>query len=256
MGSTMPIITKPGTITKNSPASFSLSKSSLAAVASVAASPWYSNTSNWKRVVLNYKSTQYNEQLYVTFDATVASPTGTWLAPSICQDVFNIQSISIVDFANGIFRVPSSELNNAEFQVDMSYVPPFYSRNFSSPSAPISGEFLNGSNNISGNLLNLSGLTSGTVYYTSLFSAMSPVITLNPLKTYTVRWFIGSAANNLKVADGNTAPRVLTPTEIAQGYFDMPGYTSANSSFTIYPSSIDGLTDGTVGISKYEVYEI
>ncbi len=120
----MPIITKPSTIEKNSPASFSLDKSSLAAVTSVAASPWFGDTANWKKVSLNYLSQQYGEMLFVSFNATQVSPTGTWLAPAICQDVFEIVSISITDFANGTFRVPTSELNPAEFLIDMAVVPP------------------------------------------------------------------------------------------------------------------------------------
>jgi hypothetical protein len=116
----MPIITKPSVIEKNVPASFSLSKSSLAAVTSVAASPWFGDTANWKKVTLNYLSQQYGEMLFVSFDATQVSPTGTWLAPAICQDIFEIVSISITDFANGTFRVPTSELNTAEFLIDMA----------------------------------------------------------------------------------------------------------------------------------------
>lgn len=253
----MPIITKPGSITKNSPAVFSLDKASLAAVASVAASPWYSNTSNWKKVVLNYKSTQYNEQLYVTFDATVVSPTGTWLAPSVCQDVFNIQSISIVDFANGIFRVPSSELNNAEFQVDMSFVPAFYTRDFSSPSTTIPAEFLNGSNNISGNRLNLNGIISGSVYYSILFPSISPPLVLNPAKSYKVKCYIGTAPVNLKICSNyGDLPRSLTPTEISQGYFEFTGLNSTYTNLVIFPSSDDGINPGTISLTKYEIIEL
>ena len=116
----MPIITKPSTIEKDVPATFTLDKTALAALPVVAANAWYGDMTHWKRVILNYVSVQYGESLFVTFDATQASPTGTWLAPAICQDVFEIVSISITDFANGTFRVPTSSLNQAEFAIDMA----------------------------------------------------------------------------------------------------------------------------------------
>lgn len=119
----MAIITKPTSIQKNTPAEFTLDKAALAAVPSVSANAWYGDTNHWKTVTLNYMSVQYGEMLFVKFDATQLSPTGTWLAPSICQDIFEIVSISITDFANGTFRVPYTELNPSEFQVDMSPAP-------------------------------------------------------------------------------------------------------------------------------------
>lgn len=116
----MPIITKPATITKNSAAQFTLSKSSLAAVASVAADSYFSNISNWANVILYYKSNPGNQQEILSFDATLASPTADFLASLKSRNVFEVQQILIKDFDGGYFRVARSELNTAEFDVDMN----------------------------------------------------------------------------------------------------------------------------------------
>ena len=46
----MPIITKPSTIEKNSPAIFTLNKSDLAQITSVLNDPYFSIQTNWKNV--------------------------------------------------------------------------------------------------------------------------------------------------------------------------------------------------------------
>jgi len=119
----MPIISSVpaiGSIVKGSPATFTLSKAQLLLVPSVAGSAYYSDTNNWQSVVLNYISSSGNQIEPVLFDATQVSPTGIFEIVSTGLNVFNIESISIVDFQQGVFRVPRSELNTSEFDVDMT----------------------------------------------------------------------------------------------------------------------------------------
>jgi len=121
----MPIISSVpalGAITKGSPATFTLDKAELLLVPSVAASPYYSISTNWRSVILNYQSSTGNQPEEVVFDATQISPTGIFEVVSSALDIFNIQSILIVDFQGGFFIVPRSELNVVDFDVDMSPV--------------------------------------------------------------------------------------------------------------------------------------
>lgn len=119
----MPIITKPVSIQKNVPASFSLDKSALAAVPSVVADSYFSDSSNWSKVLLFYKSSVGNQKEVIKFDATQPSPTADFLASEKARDIFQIQKIIITDFDNGNFEVPRTQLTVADFDVDMSGTP-------------------------------------------------------------------------------------------------------------------------------------
>ena len=120
----MSIITKPSSISKNVAASFSLSKSELAAVASVAADSTFSNSSNWKNVTLCYKSSPGNQRRFVRFDATVENPTGNFISSLKSKNVFEIESITIKDSDNGFIVIPASQLTASEFKIDMGAVAP------------------------------------------------------------------------------------------------------------------------------------
>jgi len=68
----MPIITKPSTIDKNSPAEISLDKAALAAVSSVVADDYFSDSDNWKEVLIYYRSSTGNQREILKFNATVS----------------------------------------------------------------------------------------------------------------------------------------------------------------------------------------
>ena len=148
----MPILTKP-TITKGTPATFTLNKSLLAALPSVTNDTYFSNQSNWNKIVLSFKSATGSQNEVVVFDATSATPTGTFLISLRARDAFNIIKIDIYDFDNGGISIPRSALNAAEFDIDMGVAPSLFLRDFSSPSSIQSFETMT-SASISGNVLN------------------------------------------------------------------------------------------------------
>lgn len=119
----MPIITKPATIEKNVSASISLDKSALAAVTSVAADSYFSDSANWSRVHIYYKSSVGNQREMLRFDATQASPSTNFLVSEKARDIFQVEKILILDFDNGSFEVPRSQLTVAEFDIDTGAVP-------------------------------------------------------------------------------------------------------------------------------------
>ena len=123
----MPIITKPSTIDKNSPAEISLDKAALAAVSLVVADDYFSDSDNWKEVFIYYKSSTGNQREILKFNATVSSPTADFLVSDKALDIFEVQKIVIVDFDAGNITIPRSQLTTSEFDIDMSTVtPPAY----------------------------------------------------------------------------------------------------------------------------------
>jgi len=148
----MAIITKPGSILKGSGATITLNKSQLAALAPVAADAYYSDSTNWSKVHIKYKSSTSSQFELLKFDATVASPEAEFLVSDKANDVFNVDYIDIFDFDNGVFRVEDSSLNSSEFEIDMGSVTPPVS------SAPIAWV------NLSADVYNIEadgGLTNG-----------------------------------------------------------------------------------------------
>lgn len=114
----MSVITK-GSVSKGQVAQFTLNKTALASLVS---STYYSNTLNWKKVVIKYKSNEGNQSITVTFDATQESPVGDFLASERALDNFEIISIQIFDFDNGSYKIKRESLSLEEFDVDLSGV--------------------------------------------------------------------------------------------------------------------------------------
>jgi hypothetical protein len=128
----MPILTKAAAPIKGTATLFTLDKTALAAVTSVAADAYFSDSANWKSVNLFYHSLVGNQHEIVKFEASQSSPTSKFLVSDNARDVFEIQKIIIKDFDGGTFEVLRSELTTAEFDVDVT--PPsgaLYTKDFS-----------------------------------------------------------------------------------------------------------------------------
>lgn len=119
----MPIVTKnTGTFAKGSKGTFTLDKNALAALPEVSADAYFSNMANWKRVVIGFISTSGNQKERVEFDATLASPTGSFLTSTRSLNSFNVHYILIEDFDRGTFPIRRSSLPTAQF--DLTLDPP------------------------------------------------------------------------------------------------------------------------------------
>lgn len=114
----MPIITKPA-ISKGSPASITLDKSSLAALPLVSGDSYFSVQANWNKIRV-YFSAAGGQREVLTFDATQSSPAAQFNVSARARDVFQVQKITIIDFDGGSLDIPRSALNAAEFDVDLS----------------------------------------------------------------------------------------------------------------------------------------
>jgi hypothetical protein len=116
----MSIITKPQSIQKGSPATFSLSKVDLASHPLVVADDYFNDAQNWSKIIITYKSTVGSQYELVEFDATSPAPEGVFLASDKARDSFQVQHIEIVDFDGGIFTINRSALTVADF--DLTFV--------------------------------------------------------------------------------------------------------------------------------------
>lgn len=119
----MPIISSVpalNSIVKGVGATFTLDKTELLLVPSVAADPYFSDDANWATVQLVYQSTVGNDPEQVVFDASLASPTGIFNVAATARDIFDIQSILILNAQGGFIVVPRAELTVVDFDVDMS----------------------------------------------------------------------------------------------------------------------------------------
>jgi hypothetical protein len=115
----MAIITKPS-IYKGQTAAFTLSKSELLQHAMVVADSYFSDSSNWYRVNVVYKSSAGSQYEIVEFDATLSTPEGSFLVSNQARDSFEIQKLVILDFDGGFLEIPRSEVQASEF--DISFV--------------------------------------------------------------------------------------------------------------------------------------
>lgn len=119
----MTILTKPGSLTKGTPAALSISKSELAALGVVSGDAYFSDTANWAFVRIIYVSSVGNQRHSAKFDCSESTPASTFITSARARDIFNVESISIVDFDGGSLSVPASALDAAEFRLDYAPVP-------------------------------------------------------------------------------------------------------------------------------------
>lgn len=120
----MSILTKASAPVKGTATLFTLDKAALAAVTSVAADAYFSDSANWKSVNLFYHSSVGNQHEVVKFEASQSSPTSKFLVSEQSRDIFEIQKIVIKDFDGGTFEVLRSELTTAESEFDVNVAAP------------------------------------------------------------------------------------------------------------------------------------
>lgn len=116
----MAIISKPSTIVKGTAAEFTLFKGDLVNNYVVSSDVHFSDFTNWMSVNLNYKSTEGNQRKVVTFNSFEDFAPAMFFASEKARDVFQIESITIIDFDGDMLIVPRDALNTLQFDIDMS----------------------------------------------------------------------------------------------------------------------------------------
>jgi hypothetical protein len=115
----MPIITK-GPLTKGSPTTVTLSKTDLVAVSKVSSDAYFSDSSNWKKVMIFFESSVGNQSKMLTFNATQSVPTAILSTSGKARDSFVVKSVVIHDFDGGSLELTRSDITTAEFDFTFS----------------------------------------------------------------------------------------------------------------------------------------
>jgi hypothetical protein len=113
----MAIITKPNTINKGEPATFTLNKADLLAHPSVSGDAYFADSDNWRSVYVEYRSSIGNQRELLVFDAQAATPQTSFLVSLTARDEFDVRRIVINDFDGGKLFITRSELDVEDFDV-------------------------------------------------------------------------------------------------------------------------------------------
>lgn len=184
----MPILTK-ASITKGTPAVFTLDKTELSIHAAVVADAYFSDMANWKYVSVTYKGSSSIQNKIVLFDISTNQLTAPFKTSLFAEDIFLVDGVTIHDFDGGKLLLPRSLLMTTEFDIDMSVVAPFYLRDFASPNSQQPFEtIVYGS--ISGDVLNCYKAPFSTVF------TSSQVVDLELGATYRVRLYVNDMSSH------------------------------------------------------------
>jgi len=130
----MSIISYGATPKKGALSTVTLNKAELSNVSVVSEDSYFSNSLNWKSVVVYMKSTLGNQKINYIFDATETSPTAKFTASTRSRDFFEIESIRIFDFDKGMFSLDRSSIPAPTISaVDINLR--FFSRTFNTGTA-------------------------------------------------------------------------------------------------------------------------
>lgn len=116
----MAIISKPNIILKGTSVEITLFKGELVSNYIVSSDVYFSDFENWMSVSLNYKSTEGNQRKIVTFNSFENFAPAIFSSSEKARDIFQIESITIVDFDGELLIVPRDALNTLQFDIDMS----------------------------------------------------------------------------------------------------------------------------------------
>ena len=115
----MAILTnKPASISKGQSYSITLDKLSLKSDPAIT-DLYFKNDANWKTVSVDYKNSNGQKRKLV-FHADQASPTDFFVSSAKARSDFQVQSITIYDKDNGVFRIPRAALTVAEFDLQFA----------------------------------------------------------------------------------------------------------------------------------------
>ena len=118
----MSFLTKP-TVAKGQPSSFALVKSQLILIPKVSSDSFFSDTSNWKRVSIQFKNAEGQEEVLV-FDASESEPTSTFSVTENARADYQFTRIIIRDLDDGILVITRNDLSEAILEtLDVSFQP-------------------------------------------------------------------------------------------------------------------------------------
>jgi hypothetical protein len=116
----MAIISKPQIVYKGVPVSFTLFKTNLISHHVVSSDSRFSDSSNWAKVNINYRSSQGNQTIIVEFDNKDNFQVGKFFASEKARTFFIVDSIVIIDLDGEILKISRADLNTATFDLTLT----------------------------------------------------------------------------------------------------------------------------------------
>lgn len=225
----MAIITKPS-IYKGQSATFTLSKSELLQHPAVVADSYFSDSANWYRVNAVYKSSPGSQYEIVEFDASLATPVGSFLVSSQARDLFQIQKLVILDFDGGFLEIPRSDLVSSQF--DISFVQAFFTVDFSQNISSLNASWSPSASIVDGKL----NLSSPGFFR---FSIPNPPFPATGSPTYSIRVWIDTQFNE-QVSSNENASFILLANRFTSVPFDTSSVNRERGYLdTVSPLSLD-----------------
>lgn len=110
----MALLTVPSLLLKGLPFTYVLGKTDLAAL--ITGDAYFADSTNWKKVVVHFKSTTGTEKEKLIFDATQASPQAAFEISTTALNNFVIDHIVVYDFDGGFKHING---NFASYNVNL-----------------------------------------------------------------------------------------------------------------------------------------
>lgn len=105
----MALLTIPA-VTKGTPATITLDKTTLFAISAVAADAYFSVQGNVDKCIIEYRSSPGKQKRRLVFDLSDPSPTASFLVSAKARSSFVISKIILVDFVSDTLSVPSAQI--------------------------------------------------------------------------------------------------------------------------------------------------
>lgn len=126
----------PESVEKGSSYNIYLNKNDLLSQPKVANDVYFSDTSNWKFITLNYYNLHSDQTETVVINATIPAPVGTFHVSEKARSLFRIKNIVVHDFDGGSLILRDTDFEPNQFTVNWDLVIP--------PASYITGNSNNG----------------------------------------------------------------------------------------------------------------
>jgi len=110
------ILTIPA-ITKGASNEVQVDKSALALDAKVSGDAYFSDTANWKTILINYQTPTGKQTQVLSCDASLATPVGNFNPSLTARDDWEVQSFVIIDHDGGKLEYNRSEMTVGDFDI-------------------------------------------------------------------------------------------------------------------------------------------
>jgi|13_taG_2_1085334.scaffolds.fasta_scaffold03013_5 hypothetical protein len=240
--------TKPSSPEKGISNEATLIKSQLLLETKVANDPYFSVGSNWNKVVVTFKTDEGGQTNDLVFDGTLSNPTGNFDPSSVARDVWEVQSVKIMDFDGGYLKLNRGDLTVEDFDIVLGAGggSGLISYNVSALNLSFSSEFFYGVYTTEGNVID--SLSDGSIIFMSS-STGGQIKKFNPdgskNETFEANFTgtINSTPSFIFVDSNDDIYSAVQNTEIIKFDSDGNEITSFSTNYGTYTGVVDGMIE-------------